>query len=320
METRANYVAVGAFVVILLLGAAGVMAWVLGGKFNTQRAFFHISFAGSVSGLTRDSGVRYNGVPVGKVTDIVIDKEHPNHVTVVVALDPTTVIREDAVATLATQGLTGGSYIEISGGTPESPPFANEYEPMGPLILSRTGGLQSVFDRAPELMDRFLAIEDQIRDILGGKNRAAIDETLENLRKLSAALASHSGDVEQILANTADATKKIDQLATTANQVMEKAGGVVAHVDTTVGRVNTAVGHADKLIGHADKLVGNVDATVTDMRPGLRDLSQRGVRQIEQLVVNLNDLVTRAGRVVDELARNPSRFLFGDRNAGYQPR
>jgi phospholipid/cholesterol/gamma-HCH transport system substrate-binding protein len=320
METRANYVAVGAFVVLLLLGAAGVMLWVLGGQFNAKRAFFHMSFAGSVAGLTKDSGVRYNGVPVGKVTDILIEKEHPNHVTVVVALDPTTQIRQDAVATLATQGLTGGSYIEISGGTPQSPPFVNQYEPVGPLILSRTGGLQSVFDRAPELMDKFLAIEDEIHDILGGKNRVAIDQVIENMRKLSAALASHSGDVEQILANTADATKKIDQLATTANQVMEKAGGVVDHVDTTVGHVNTAVGHVDKLIGHADKLVGNVDGTVTEMRPGLRDLSQRGARQIEQLVINLNDLVIKVGRVVDELERNPSRFLFGDHNAGYQPK
>jgi phospholipid/cholesterol/gamma-HCH transport system substrate-binding protein len=321
METRANYVAVGAFVVILLLGAAGVMLWVLGGQFNAKQAFFHMSFAGSVAGLTKDSAVRYNGVPVGKVTEIVIDKEHPNHVTVVVALEPSTQIRHDAVASLATQGLTGGSYIEIGGGTPASPPFVNEFEPRGPLINSRaTGGLQSVFDRAPEVIDKFLAIEDQLHDILGGKNRVAIDQVIENIRKLSAVLANHSGDVEEILANTADASKKIDQLAATANQVVQKAGGVVDHVDTTVGHVNTAVGHVDKLIGHTDKLVGNVDGTVTDVRPGLRDLSQRGVRQIEQLVTNLNDVVTKIGRVVDELERNPSKFLFGDHNEGYQPK
>jgi phospholipid/cholesterol/gamma-HCH transport system substrate-binding protein len=320
METRANYVAVGAFVVILLLGAAGVMLWILGNQFNAKHAFFHISFAGSVAGLTKDSAVRYNGVPVGKVTDIVIDNEHPNHVSVVVALEPTTKIRQDAVASLATQGLTGGSYIEISGGTSAAPPFTNEFEPLGPLIQSRTGGLQSVFDKAPELMDKFLAIEDQVHDILGGRNRVAIDEAIENIRKLSAALANHSGDVEQILANTADATKEIDKLASNANQVVKKASGLVDHVDTTVGHVNTTVGHVDKLIGHADKLVGNVDGTVTDMRPGLRDLSQRGVRQIEQLIVNLNDLVSKVGRVVDELERNPSRFLFGDHNEGYQPK
>ncbi len=88
METRANYVAVGAFVVVLLVAAAGVMMWVIGSQFNTKQAYFHMSFAGSVSGLTKDAAVRYNGVPVGKVTVIAIDNNNPNHITVVVALDP----------------------------------------------------------------------------------------------------------------------------------------------------------------------------------------------------------------------------------------
>ena len=74
METRANYVAVGAFVVILLVAAAGVMLWLIGSQFAVKVGYFHISFEGSVSGLTKDSTVRYNGVPVGKVSDIAIDK------------------------------------------------------------------------------------------------------------------------------------------------------------------------------------------------------------------------------------------------------
>jgi phospholipid/cholesterol/gamma-HCH transport system substrate-binding protein len=320
METRANYVAVGAFVVLLLIAAAGVMLWIIGSQFNTQSAYFHMSFAGSVAGLTKDAAVRYNGVPVGKVTDITIEKDNPGHIQVVVALDPRTVIRQDAIAALASQGLTGGSYVEISGGTPSSPPYVNIYEPPGQPIGTKAGGLQSIFDRAPEVMEKLLVIEDQIHDILGGKNRVAIDQTVENLRKLTAALAAHTDDIEKILSNAADATQQIDVLAKSANQVVQKAGNAVDHVDTTIGHVDTAVGHVDKLIGHADKLVGNVDGTITDMRPGLRDLSQHGEKQLEQLIGNANDLVIKVGRVVDELERNPAKFLFGDHNEGYKPK
>jgi phospholipid/cholesterol/gamma-HCH transport system substrate-binding protein len=313
METRANYVAVGAFVVVLLLSAAGVLLWIIGSQFDVKVAYFHMSFAGSVSGLTKDSTVRYNGVPVGKVSDIAIDKDNPGHITVVVALDPGTVIRQDAVASLASQGLTGGSYVEISGGTTKSPRFTNQYQPPGPLIASRTGGLQSLFDKAPEVMEKLLGIEDQLHDILGGKNRAAIDETVENIRKVTAAVAAHSSDIEQILSNTADATKQIDALAKSADQVVQKAGGVVDHADA-------AVGHVDKLVGHADKLIGNVDGTVNDMRPGLRDFSQRGEKQLEQLIGNFNAFVIKVSRVVDELERDPGKFLFGDHNEGYKPK
>ncbi|MGH6982439.1 MAG: MlaD family protein [Stellaceae bacterium] len=313
METRANYVAVGAFVVVLLIGAAGVLLWLIGSQFDVKVAYFHMSFAGSVSGLTKDSTVRYNGVPVGKVSDIAIDKENPGHITVVVALDPGTVIRRDAVASLASQGLTGGSYVEISGGTTKAPPFVNQFQPPGPMIASRTGGLQSLFDKAPEVMEKLLGIEDQIHDILDGKNRAAIDETVENIRKVTAAVAAHSGDIEQILSNTADATKQIDTLAKSADQVVRKAGVVVDHADATVG-------HVDKLIGHADKLVGSVDGTINDMRPGLRDFSQRGEKQLEQLIVNFNNFIIKTSRVVDELGRDPAKFLFGDHNEGYKPK
>src|ERR1700691_1102890 len=98
METRANYVAVGAFVLVLLAGAAGVLLWLVGNQFSTIVAYYEISFTGSVSGLDKDSQVRYNGVPIGKVTEIDIDQVNPNHIRVVVALDPVVIIRSDVVA------------------------------------------------------------------------------------------------------------------------------------------------------------------------------------------------------------------------------
>ncbi|HEX4113197.1 MAG TPA: MlaD family protein [Stellaceae bacterium] len=313
METRANYVAVGAFVLVLLVGAAGVLLWLIGSQFNTIVAYYEISFTGSVAGLGKDSTVRYNGVQVGKVAEIDIDQVNPNHVRVLVALDPTTIIRQDAVATLAMQGLTGGSYIEISGGTSGAPPFPHRARPPYPFIHSESSGLQSIFDKAPEVLKKLLGIEDQLHDMLDGKNRAAIDETLENVRKLTATLAARSPEIDAILVNTADATHQLDETAKSLNGLMEKAGG-------TLDRANVAVGHVDKLVGHADTLVGNVDGTVTDIRPGLRNLTQHGEKQLEQLLSNTNDLIIKVSRVVDELGRNPGKFLFGDHNQGYQPK
>ncbi|HEY5211176.1 MAG TPA: MlaD family protein [Stellaceae bacterium] len=313
METRANYIAVGAFVLILLAAGAGVLLWLIGSQFDTTVAYYEISFAGSVAGLGKDSAVRYNGVQVGKVSQIEIDKQNPNHVTVLVALEPSAIIREDAVATLAMQGLTGGSYIEIGGGSAGAPPFPHRDRKPYPFIKSESSGLQSIFDKAPEVLKKVLAIEDQLHDILGGKNRAAIDQTIENVRKLTATLAGHSAEIDAILNSSADATHQIDETAKSINQLVKKADG-------TMTRVDTAIGHADKLIGHTDKFVGNIDGTITEIRPGLRDLSQHGGKQLEQILVNANDLVIKVSRVVDELERNPSKFLFGDHNQGYQPR
>jgi phospholipid/cholesterol/gamma-HCH transport system substrate-binding protein len=313
METRANYVAVGAFVLVLLVGAAGVLLWLIGSQFNTAVAYYEISFTGSVAGLGKDSTVRYNGVQVGKVAEIDIDQVNPNHVRVLVALDPITIIRQDAVATLAMQGLTGGSYIEISGGTTGAPPFPHRDRPPYPFIHSESSGLQSIFDKAPEVLKKLLGIEDQLHDMLGGKNRAAIDETLENVRKLTATLAARTPEIDAILVNTADATRQLDDSAKSLNGLMKKAGGTLDRVDRTLDHANVAVGHVDKLIG-------NVDGTVTDVRPGLRNLTQHGEQQLEQLLNNANDLVIKVSRVIDEVDRNPTKFLFGDHNQGYKPK
>jgi phospholipid/cholesterol/gamma-HCH transport system substrate-binding protein len=305
METRANYAAIGAFVLVLVAGAAGVLFWLIGGQFNTQVDYYEISFTGSVAGLGKDSPVRYNGVQVGKVADIGIDELNPNHIRVIVALDPTTIIRSDAVATLAMQGLTGGSYIEIGGGTMSAPPFPHRSRPPYPFIHSESSGLQSIFAKAPEVLKQLLVIEQQIQDILNVENRAAIGKTLDNVRKLTDILAKHSKDIEAILANTAEASHQLEIAATSVNGLATKMETVMGHVDTAVTGAN--------------KLVATANTTIQENRPGLRNLTGHGVNQLERLLDNANDLVIKLGRVADELERDPSRFLFGGHERGYRP-
>lgn len=313
METRANYVAVGAFVLILVAGAAGVLLWLVGGEFNAQVAYYEISFQGSVAGLGKDSPVRYNGIQVGKVAEIDIDEMNPNHVRVIVALEPTTIIRSDATATLAMQGLTGGSYIEISGGTAGAPPFPHRSQPPYPLIHSESSGLQSIFDKAPEVLKQLLVIETQIQELLNEKNRATIAQTLEHVRNLTANVDAHTKDIDAILTNTADASRQLDEAAKSVNRLAKK-------TEVTMNHVDTAVGHADKLFSTANRLVTHADEAVQENRPGLRTLTSRGVSQLQQLIGNANDLMVKFGRIADELERNPSRFLFGGQERGYHPR
>src|ERR1700679_2634594 len=117
METRANYVAVGGFVLILILGAAAMLLWLVSGKFSAHDAFYEIDFTGSLAALSKDSPVRLHGIEVGHVKDIRIDPVNPKLVRATIQVDPVTIIRSDAIASLERQGLTGGPYMEIGGGT-----------------------------------------------------------------------------------------------------------------------------------------------------------------------------------------------------------
>src|SRR6478735_7938617 len=98
METRANYAAVGAFVLAMVALAFGAVIWLGGGQLNTLQARYHIYFKGSVRGLREGAAVEYNGLPVGKVEQLRIDPDDVALIQATVAIDTALVIRKDAVA------------------------------------------------------------------------------------------------------------------------------------------------------------------------------------------------------------------------------
>ena len=66
METRSNYVMVGAVTVALLAGVLLFIVW-LAGLSNKATKCYDIYFAQGVGGLNKGSNVSFSGVPVGQV-------------------------------------------------------------------------------------------------------------------------------------------------------------------------------------------------------------------------------------------------------------
>ena len=68
METRANFVLIGAFTMAAVVGAFLFIMWIatIGGGSHRH---YQIVFSGSVSGLTAGSSVLFNGLKVGEVTN-----------------------------------------------------------------------------------------------------------------------------------------------------------------------------------------------------------------------------------------------------------
>src|SRR5258708_12371859 len=112
METRANYVAVGAFVLLVLAGAVVTLLWLARGEFNRESTFYDIYFAGSVTGLAQGSVVRYNGIQVGRVVEIRIDPQNLSQVRATIEVDPTTPLTNSAaVPSLPIQAPTATTFV-----------------------------------------------------------------------------------------------------------------------------------------------------------------------------------------------------------------
>lgn len=232
METRAEYVLVGGFVLVLLAGLAVVLLWFVQAPFKVGAAHYDIYFDGSVSGLDVGSDVRYNGVMVGRVATIVLDPQRPTQVHVTVDINQDLIIRNDSVAVLQIKGLTGAAYVEITGASGTAPPLVAEKGQPYPVIRSRSSQLTELFNGMPVLIQKLSTLADQLSDITDGDNRAALAETLANMRKVSAVLAAHSHDLDASLGGLSAAVKHFDQAADNLDRMMRNSQKPVSDFTT----------------------------------------------------------------------------------------
>jgi phospholipid/cholesterol/gamma-HCH transport system substrate-binding protein len=222
----------------------------------------------------------------------------------------TTVIKSDAVASLEIQGLTGTAFIEITGGSQNASPVQRREGERYPVIASRPSGLQQVVMSAPEALTRLIDVADRLSLLFDEKNRAALAETLENLRRLSAVAAARAGDVDSALGDAAASMRELRGTVVELHQLVAKGG----EGRDTLSSIDGAARKLDRLVEHLDTLV-------QENRQPLRDFGQNGLNQMSQLLIESRTVVANLNRITDEIQRDPTRFFFGgDRRQGYQPR
>src|ERR1700733_336357 len=151
METKANYVAVGAFVLACVIGLVVTILWLAGVQYSQEYAFYQAYFKGPVTGLGKGTVTRYNGIEVGRIKDLAFDPNDPKRVIVTLQVQPGLNIREDSVASIDSQGLTGGSCAEISGGPAQAPILVAKEGQQYPVIRTKQSGLAQLEQSAPEV-------------------------------------------------------------------------------------------------------------------------------------------------------------------------
>jgi phospholipid/cholesterol/gamma-HCH transport system substrate-binding protein len=340
METRAHYAAVGAFVLAMIFLAFAAVLWLARGALTTEFAHYDMYFHGPVTGLRAGAEVDYNGVPVGKVADINIVNYNKNYdsdkisqcqeaaqpsgndeednaaatlIKVQADLRPGTPIKVDAKASVETNILSGVSYIEIAGGKQRKQQLQPALGDDGrPIICSHRSPLASVAARAPQLLEKLNEVADRVNALLGDKNQKAISASLDNLESFSQGLADRKKDIAQLVQNANTAVRDANKLLDDVDRSYDGPDGL-GH------RASSALTDFDTLAKNLNQTNGQLQAALQDVRPGLRNFSQQTLGNIDSLVAEARELVTGLNRVSDQLERDPSRILFGDRRVGYHP-
>ncbi len=314
METRAHYVAVGAFVlVVIFLGFVAVL-WLGRNEFSTQAKRYYIFFKGSVAGLNKGSQVQYNGIPVGRVVDIRVDPGNLEQIQVTVEIDTSIVdIKSDARAFLDANILNGIATIQIRGGTREASDLVPEPGHRYPVIKAGRSELEEVKANLPELLADLRGVAHSMNDLLNEQNRQAVSESLQNMRTITGALAGSIRKVDEIFDNANDSLLELRSFFRDVDQSYVGKGGLKDQLSQTLD-------DADRLAKNLGDVGRQLQGAIQENRPGIREFSQRTLAQMGDLVADAQRFISGLTRFVSGVERDPARLLFGDRREGYRPR
>jgi phospholipid/cholesterol/gamma-HCH transport system substrate-binding protein len=340
METRANYVLVGSFVLLLLAGLAAFVLWFAKLQFDTEFARYDVHFTGTVTGLNEGSPVRFSGVRVGEAIDVRLDPDAPSQVIVTIEVDAATPVRQDTRASLEIEGLTGARYVLLKGGSPDSEPIAPEPGQKHAMIPSETSGLQQVLEGAPELLASANILMAQATAFLSAENRVNLEATLANLSALTGVLAERGDDIGLLIDQTGETMASLNRTAATfelliaqvrtdSRRLADRTDDAVTAVEQLTASLDHSVGSSAEALedlldemrtsaGAFTEMTDEIQAMVAENREPFRDFTAGGLYELNTLLIEARALLTGLNRVTTEVERDPARFLFGDQQTGYE--
>ncbi|MHB1591779.1 MAG: MlaD family protein [Sulfuricella sp.] len=283
MESKVNFTIVGLFTLTLVVALIAILLWLgTGGRYYKIYDTYYAYMNESVSGLNLNAPVKYRGVEVGNVSDITLDPANSERVRLLLKIERGTPVKEDSVAVLRTQGLTGIAYVELTGGSLQSPLLKPKRDEKYPVI--RTGpSLMTRMDTAlTSLLANVSRVSDNVNAVLDEDNRRAFKHSLAQIDTVTRVLATHSAAIE---AGVNNAAKTLENSA--------RASADLGHLIERAGRSAEAV---ERLANETSRSAAAVPGTL---------------QGIQLLVGDLRELSASLRRVSDQLERNPNTLLFG---------
>ncbi|MEL6966270.1 MAG: MlaD family protein [Pseudomonadota bacterium] len=296
METRANYIIVGLFTLAAIAGAFLMVWWMglYGG--NDGRVPVEIRVRGSVAGLSVGSPVRFNGITVGSVSGLRLSDD-PDFVRVMVRVEPTIPLRADTRASIGTQGLSGGAFVALQGGTSRAPALLANQTPESPAV-SLEGDPSAINDliaRANTIANRVDDVAKSVQ-VLVATNERTIETTLKNFETFSASLANNSENISKFLDSAGKVAATLDRVAVQLDGTIKQADAIAKAVDPAAVR---------KTIENVRDFTTTLADERAQIRAAIRSTNETA-DQLRQFSTGLNSslkdvdaLVGRARSVVD---------------------
>jgi phospholipid/cholesterol/gamma-HCH transport system substrate-binding protein len=300
MERNAHYALVGALSILLCLSLVGFVIWLAGAQLSQRFDTYVVAFTGPVRGLSTGGEVFFNGIRVGEVTKLSLDRDNPDKVKAQIRIEADTPVRTNSTAGLEPQGVTGVNYIQITAGTLKAS-LLKETTPLGhmPVILATVSPLESLLQGGGDVLTRSVEVLDRTNRLMSDDNLSEATSAMRDIHGVTRAAYEQRrvfADLDASAKSVDRAAAQIRTLASTTTNLMDGQGrrAVTEFADAAV-QLKIAAADAQEML--------------TALKAPTGELATRGLPQLETAAAHLQVAVDSINRLSTQIELNPSAML-----------
>lgn len=290
METQARYIWVG--IVTLTILAAGLIfaLWLSKADAKSDYKLYDVLFKEPVAGLTIGSPVHFNGIYVGEVTQLSLDKNDMRVVRARVKISANTPITKATKVSRTLLNITGASGISFEQSVALSEPI--EHKDKIPELIAEPSELTLLRLSTEELFVNVSQMVNNVNRLFSDKNLYSIESILANVNSFSESLVQQSDNIAAVLEGLQTTTKQLNtsltalehQLTTGTAPLFSQAEVTLNHLAETSKELHQLIQQNRGSIDASLAGIAEVGPTLLELQSVLKRLNQIAARfETEQI-------------------------------------
>ena len=319
MYSRANYMIVGLFVLLLGAGLIWFALWL--GKYGAYREFdtYKVVTSESVSGLSKDSVVKLHGVDIGRVGEIRIDPKDVGRIEILLKIRRGVPIKEDMVAFVQITGLTGLKSIEIDGGTNRAVTL-QPTEEFVPVIPTAPSWMSVAQKGIGNLSEKITSLVGQSQKLLSDSNIEKFNKMLENLERITshgeALEIKTMGALDEVNATVAAFRSSMEILTTEFQRLSVDVSEGMKHANSSLESIKD---EGKPVLAKLMKTVKNFNRVTLRVERTLRRGDYNLKKIFEPVLVDIEIMGNQISELTRQIQRSPNDMIFKSRKSRRGP-
>jgi phospholipid/cholesterol/gamma-HCH transport system substrate-binding protein len=305
MENRAYAFIAGLFA-LLLCSALVAGFWWLGGSHTAETEYEVLSHY-PVTGLNPQAAVRYRGVDVGRVREIALDLDDPRSIVIRIAVDSRVKLTRDSFAKLASQGLTGLSYVELDDPGKDKTPLGNNRIPL------RESEMSLLLNSGKDIIGKTAQLEENANRLVTSLNHLLDEKNIQKIARLLDSMERSGQELEPLLRSSHAATDKVGRLLDEIHprelsETLEAVRKVSVSVKDTADMAQPALIKLQHSLDEFERIGRHIEQVSAELGD---TLNEETLPRAHELTRQLHQDAQSLNRLVDTLDQNPQSVIFG---------